>query len=528
MLVNSLRIGGLATGLDTNQIVKDLMRVENMPLDRLRQDRQLVLWRQQEYRDINRALDSFRDQVFSLGLQSTFLAKRTNSSNAAVTVAPLPAADEGLFELTVEQLAKGVYLASDSRLADDKDSGGSLRTLKDQFGLAEGAVISFALEGSARDGVGNYLQKSFLFDAASKTIADVVSEINQANLGIRAVYDSANDRLVLMSSSTGAAQRLKVVLDEELAPGVRFLSGPANLLRLPIAAPDGVQVYSGQDALVRLNGAAYNFSGNSFTLMGLSVTLNEGPERLGDPVIRSMISVANDTEAVFNTIENFVENYNELLERINDKLREPRYRDYRPLTEEQRAAMTDREIELWEERAKSGLLQNDSLLEGLLHRMRGIVSGLQAGMPSGLNSLAAIGISTGHHSEGGRLFLDPVRLREALAQDPEGIADIFTRAGQEGGPANSQGIGVALAAELDGGIRRLSAYAGGLLAFSPADQSSLGQEVSRLDRRILETVERLQKIEDRYWRRFTALERAIARMNSQSEWLAAQFMNQGS
>ncbi|MEW6661713.1 MAG: flagellar filament capping protein FliD [Bacillota bacterium] len=525
MSVRSLRLGGLATGLDIDQMVKDLMRVERVPLDKLRQDRQVAAWRQEAFREINRALAAFRDQVFSLGLQATYLAKKAAASNAAaITVNPLPTAAEGLYELTVEQRANGVYLASGSSLNDEKDGSGNTRTLKEQFGLAEGTVISFALEGNAKDGEGNYIQASFHFDAGTKTIHDVVNEINRARLGFRAVYDSTNDRFVFMSPATGASQRMKVVSDEELTPGVRFLSGPGNLLQLPVDAPDGLKAYTGQDALVKLNGAAYNFSSNSFTLMGLQITINEGPDRLGEPAVRASISVSADTEAVFNAIKNFVEKYNELLEKVNDKLREQRHRDYRPLTEEQRKALTDKEIEMWEEKAKSGLLRNDPLLDSILGRLRTMANSPVEGMASGLNSLSAIGIRTGHYTEGGKLFLDEGRLKEALVKDPEGVMRLFTKRVESEGP-EGRGIAFRLYDEVNAGLSRLSAHAGSPLPFSVFDQSNIGKEISRYDQRIRETEQRLQKKEDQYWRRFTALEKAIAKMNSQSAWLTAQFMN---
>ena len=75
------------------------------------------------------------------------------------------------------------------------------------------------------------------------------------------------------------------------------------------------------------------------------------------------INISNDTEQVFENIKKFVESYNELIGKVQEKLQETRYRDYRPLTDEQREEMTERQIELWEERAKSGLLRRDSILK---------------------------------------------------------------------------------------------------------------------------------------------------------------------
>ncbi|HHY92810.1 MAG TPA: hypothetical protein GX511_05665, partial [Firmicutes bacterium] len=80
-------IAGLATGLDTDSMVEALMRAERMPLDRLLQQKQLWQWKQEDYRTVNNALRELRDTMFSMKLQSPFLAKAANSSNPSAVTA---------------------------------------------------------------------------------------------------------------------------------------------------------------------------------------------------------------------------------------------------------------------------------------------------------------------------------------------------------------------------------------------------------------------------------------------------------
>jgi len=82
--MNQMRIAGLATGLDTDQIIRDLMRVERMPLDKLYQEREWVKWQRDALRDINLALTEFRDRYSRLRLQGTFHAYSIHSANSAV------------------------------------------------------------------------------------------------------------------------------------------------------------------------------------------------------------------------------------------------------------------------------------------------------------------------------------------------------------------------------------------------------------------------------------------------------------
>src|SRR5690554_1655921 len=103
-----MRIGGLASGLDTQNLVQELMRAERMPLDRMVQDRTWIEWQRDAYRDMNLQLTNFREsfRATGLGLQSTFLQKSVTSSNEAVVTATGSAsALNGSVQIKVEDLA---------------------------------------------------------------------------------------------------------------------------------------------------------------------------------------------------------------------------------------------------------------------------------------------------------------------------------------------------------------------------------------------------------------------------------------
>jgi flagellar hook-associated protein 2 len=105
---------------------------------------------------------------------------------------------------------------------------------------------------------------------------------------------------------------------------------------------------------------------------------------------------------------------------INGKLSEERYRKFPPLTEEQKKDMSENDIKLWEEKAKSGLLRSDPLLDRIVRDLRYAVSSSVAGLPKEMNSLSAIGITTGDWREKGKLHINEDKLRDAIAKDPGG------------------------------------------------------------------------------------------------------------
>ncbi|NHM28176.1 flagellar hook-associated protein 2 [Desulfofundulus sp. TPOSR] len=525
---SSLRIGGLASGIDTDSIIKELMKAQRIPLDRLHQEKQILEWQQEDYRAIYDSLRAFRDRVFNMKLQATYLAKKASSSNeAAVTATANPTATPGTYTVTVTQLATGVSKVSQDALPDEyNNETKTIKTLAEQFGIT--GTISFELQGSnSKD---NEFTK-FEFETGKDTIYDVVKKINDANLGITASYDSNLNRFILATTSTGAAAKIVVGNDSH-----NFLSSPDgsknNYLKLLLKGDGGIYTdrnlsyyNTGQDAEFDLNiGDAtvqnYTSPTNTPTVAGITLNLKQA-----DPNNPVTITVSNDTDAVFNAIKDFVNAYNEIIDKINGKLTEPRYRDYLPLTDEQREQLSDEQEKKWEEKARSGLLRGDSLLESVVSRMRATMSAIVPGLAAGYDTLADVGITTLSYEERGKLYIDEARLKDALQKDPDGVMNLFTKSAEN---YAEKGIAMRLYDDVNSAMALISARAGTSSSYSTADSSAIGRQIAAMNERISTMEERLRQLEDRYWRQFTAMEQAIQQMNAQSAWLAMQLgMGQG-
>ena len=114
MIINSnFRISGLASGLDTEQMVRDLMRVERIPLTRLEQQKQLAQWRQEAYREFINTLRTFREKFFDIAKRSTYLLsdntfkvfKAASTGEDYVTASGTSTAEAGSHTIKVLQLA---------------------------------------------------------------------------------------------------------------------------------------------------------------------------------------------------------------------------------------------------------------------------------------------------------------------------------------------------------------------------------------------------------------------------------------
>ena len=103
-------------------------------------------------------------------------------------------------------------------------------------------------------------------------------------------------------------------------------------------------------------------STNTFQISGFEVTLKKASN------VDVNFSSATDTDKILESVTKFVDEYNKILADLNGQIREKTYRDFQPLTIEQRADLDEKEIELWEEKAKSGTLRNDNIMSSALSR----------------------------------------------------------------------------------------------------------------------------------------------------------------
>jgi len=232
------------------------------------------------------------------------------------------------------------------------------------------------------------------------------------------------------------------------------------------------------------------------------------------------VNVSKDSSGVKDKIKNFVEKYNELVETVNDLLKEKKDRDFPPLTEEQKKEMSEDEIKKWEEKAKSGLLKNDSLLSGFLTSMR---STLFSTIDTLGISLMDYGITTSKdYSNGGKLVINEEKLDAALEANPDGLTKLFT-------DPNS-GLGVKMKSILDSYVKKTGVNKGlliqkaGMAGTTAETKNYLSDKIKSLDKKSDSLLKKLLELEDKYYKQFSQMESALANMNAMSTYVAGWFM----
>ncbi|MFL0364988.1 flagellar filament capping protein FliD [Pseudobacillus sp. 179-B 2D1 NHS] len=352
--------------------------------------------------------------------------------------------------------------------------------------------------------------ESFLI-SGSESLNSVVNEVNSSSAGVNMFFDKQTGKMSLTRTETGDFNSN----GDEISTSGDFIQ---TVLRLGTDTSVGAKVeVQAANAKFVINGLETNRSSNTFEMNGVTFTLKQTFTD-NQPV---SVSINNDSSKVFDNIKEFVTKYNEMIDKIQKKTSEEKYRSYTPLTDDQREQLSDKQQEMWEEKAKSGLLRRDPLLASVLSNMR-----MDFSQPVGndqvsgmFNQLAKLGITTtANYLEGGKLEINEAKLKKAIEEDPESVENFFRGDGTTDG---QKGVIQRLYDTVSRTMDQLKEKAGN--SFSTQQQFAIGRTLKGLDSRIDSFENRLTQIEDRYWRQFTAMEKAIQRSNSQSTFLMNQF-----
>jgi flagellar hook-associated protein 2 len=357
----------------------------------------------------------------------------------------------------------------------------------------------------------------------NQSLNSVMNDINASKVGVTMFHDSFTDQVTLTRTEAGNFKGRDSsddtgfgAADREIIVGGDFLT---SMLRF---GPNAVET-GGENAVFKINGLETERNSNTFSMNGVTFTLKQtfNETFAADSNSNVGISINNDSNKVFENIKGFVEKYNELIDKIKDKTSETYYRDYGPLTEMQREQLSDKQQEQWEEKAKSGLLRRDSILTGALSQMRSDFYGVvnNPDVSPMFNQLTSIGIkTTANYLEGGKLEINEAELKKAIEEDPESVENLFRGSGDTYG---EKGIVQRLYDSVTLVKEKLDDKAGN--AFSTNQSFSIGKELTSVDKSIDRFEDRMKQVEDRYWRQFTAMEKAIQQANSQSAYLMQQF-----
>jgi len=220
-------------------------------------------------------------------------------------------------------------------------------------------------------------------------------------------YDELTDTFSITAKQTGAGDNIRIT---ETA-GTFFAGIGIDSLN-PVTS-------QGVDAVVEIDGEEVIRNSNTFEVNGVEYTLKkvhtaENPD--------DSIRITQNIDTVVDSIKLFVEEYNKLVDKFSEAISEKYDRNFPPLSKEQKEAMTEEEVEKWEEKAKTGILRNDSILSKIMSEMRTALIDTVEGI--GIN-LSSIGIASKSYEDKGKLTINEDKLREAIRNKPDEAKNLF-------------------------------------------------------------------------------------------------------
>lgn len=352
-------------------------------------------------------------------------------------------------------------------------------------------------------------------DTALETVLNDINSNTEA--GVSVSFSKTTNQFVFTAKETGAGGRVEI--GGEL--GERLFG--------KVDVTDKDHYTAGQDAkfTATINGQKMEFSrsSNIFDLDGMSITLN-GTFEVKDGETPVTFSSKTDTDKIIDVVKTMVEDYNAIVSEVKKAysdmpLEKSDGSRYKPLTDEDKADMTESEIKAYEEKAKTGILFMDRDLSSLYSALRSAVA------PGGSDGsfLRSIGIKTSYEDGLTTLSLDENALREALEQNPDQVKDAFTKSKENG--AASDGLMASIQKVTDRYAATTGATKGILIEkagskYSPsaALNNTLLEQMKDIDKQVDKWQAKMSDKVDYYTNKFTQLEMLIAQMNSQSSSLA--------
>ena len=326
-----MRITGVMSGLNTEEIISKLMAIERRPVDLLNRKKATLEKQKAAWDEIRSKLTDLHSKLLDLKLMSTYTGKVATSANEnVVTATASSTATPAVYSITVTQLAQAHSVASD-RFADPA--------------AALNLSGTFQVNGKS------------VTVATTDSLNSIRDKINAANAGVTATV--IDNRLVITSNTTGAASTINFVDDATtgVLKSLGILDATGAIKNQLVAAQDAAFTVNGLSITRNTNTVADVISGVTLRLKGTSTTA-------------ITLEVKNDTQTAVNKIKAFVDSYNALMSDIATKLA------YDPGTK------------------TAGVLQGDRALTDLENQLRRKVSEIISTADPTLNALNLIGIAT--------------------------------------------------------------------------------------------------------------------------------------
>lgn len=427
----------------------------------------------------------------ALTVQTTAGVSSVGGTAASYTASVTLGADSNLnsiFKPTTEGTTEPIAFTlsdgtDDHDLAIEADGSDTVQSLMDKINASDNFTATLSDDGKltieAKSG-----NLSFKVDSSATTVAAENGRYFVNELGLSGITDE------LSADTTGLAVA-ETTQDAEGNEITTYTQG-----------------VSGQSAKVTIDGRDYTSDTAKLTVGNVTYTLGA--------IGSTTVTVSQDTDKLIENVKKFVEDYNKIIDELNDKYYEQTYSDYGVLTQNQEKGMTQEQIDKWNEKAKSGLLNHDNTIGKVISEMRQALYTPVEGVTGKYNTMMSIGITSS--TDRGHITLDEDKLKTALAAEPDSVRELFNSSGDytdENGKVQTdydkQGVIGRISDSLYKNLKTMKSYAG--TSTEAADGSSLGDLIRELQTKMSNFKTMMKSYENLLYKKYDAMEIAIQRMS---------------
>ena len=538
----AIRMTGMVSGLDTDSIVKELVSAYSTKKEKYEKEQTKLGWKQEIWKDLNKEVNTFYKSVGNLRFAGGYSTKKTTSSDTTkATVSAGSNAVTGTQKLHVLSTAQSGYLTGGKITASDSSAKVTSSTKLSELGFTEDET---ALKFIAKDKDGKDISADIKLSKDS-TIRDAVKALR--DVGLNASFDENNGRIFLSSSATGASTDFSLKSD-----GSDASKNLLNTLALNTDASEVTEAskratkIDGSDAAIVLNGVVYTSSSNNFSINGLSISVNAvtdsvdlskaktngslDADKISDMLVNTplndseaiSITTSTDTQGIYDKIKDFITSYNNIINKMTKLYNADSAGNYEPLTDDEKSEMSDSEIEKWETKIKDSLLRRDSTLSTVMSAMTTAMSG-GATVNGKTYFLSNFGISTlgymnaaeneqnAYHIDGDEddenTSGNTDKLMTALNSDPDTVMDFMKQ----------------MATNLYNAIDKQMTSTTLRSKYSIYNDKEMTTQYKNYTTTIKEWETKISDKEDYYYKKFSSMESALSKLNSQTSSLSGLF-----
>jgi flagellar hook-associated protein 2 len=466
------------------------------------------------------------------GVDTSVVDATTNLSSSALTVSAGTGIMEGTYNVDFSggHLAKAAGVTSNAKLLSGSATSSST--------LAELGITSDSLTIGYNTGTADATPVEVKV-TSDMTLSDLAQAINTAtSSNVVARFSELTGKFSIQTSNTGANTTISIK-DNSSAPNLLEKLNLGDLGATSVnQATNGYGILP-SDFTAKItqpdgSSATIKKSSNTFTIDGVNYNFKSATN--------TNFTLTNNVQKSFDKIKNVIDKYNEMIDKISTKIGETKIKDYTPLTDDQKSAMTADQITAWETKAKQGILRNDSTLSTMLTSMRSAF--FQSVSGAGV-TLSEIGLSTSSdYTKGGKIIIDETKLKTALQTKGDQVANIFsktsssqpsyspdltssqrmTRTSEEGifQRINDILLDSTRTTRDNSGNKGMLVQKAGIKGDYSEYSNLLTDDLKKKQTEITNMISKMATKQEAYYLQFSKLETTMNKLNSQSSWLSQQ------